>query len=102
MSLNQNPIRYTSRTYQTILSDINTDAVLAQKPNWFKRLIAGIGDSISIWLNSMVNLMFLRTSYTRSAVQDLCQLIDYYMAGQVTSTGQVMFYGDKTTTNAKI
>ena len=94
MALNQNPIQYTSRTYNTILSDINSDTVLAQKPNWFKRLIAGIGDSLSIWLNSMINLVFLRTAYTRSAVQDLCQLIDYYMAGQVTSSGYVCFQVD--------
>lgn len=94
MALNQNPISYTSRTYNTILSDINSDATLVQKPNWFKRLIAGLGDSLSIWLNSMVNLMFLRTSYTRSAVQDLCQLIDYYLAGQITSSGSVIFYVD--------
>ena len=94
MPLNQNPIQYTSRTYNTILADINTDTTLAQKPNWFKRLIAGLGDSLSIWLNSMVNLLFLRTAYTRQTVQDLCQLIDYYLAGQITSSGSVLFFVD--------
>lgn len=94
MALNQNPIQYSSRTYNTIMNDINSDSTLAPKPNWFKRLIAGLGDTISIWLNSVANMLFLRTAYTRGAVQDLCQLIDYYLSGQVTSSGIELFHVD--------
>jgi hypothetical protein len=92
MSSITNPIKYTSRTFQSIINDINSDSELAVKPNWWKRLWAGIGDVLSIWLNSMINLVFLRTSYTRSAVADLCELIDYYLSPQSTSSGKVLFY----------
>ena len=87
-----NPIKYSSRTFQSILTDINSDPELFQKPNWFKRIWAGIGDVLSIWLNSVINLMFLRTSYTRSAVSDLSELIDYTLSAQSTSSGRAFFY----------
>lgn len=87
-----NPIKYASRTFQSIMNDINSDSGLVDKPSWFKRLIAGIGDVISMWINSMINLLFLRTSYTRESVTDLCQLIDYDMSTQTTSQGKCLFY----------
>ena len=46
-----NPIQYTSRTFQTILADINSDKELADKPEWFKRMIAGVGDVMSMCLD---------------------------------------------------
>ena len=92
MANNTNPIQYTSRSYATILNDINSDAELVEKPNWFKRLIAGLGDTISIWLNALANLLYLRTAFTRNSVQDLCELIDYDLSPQTTSSGMVLFY----------
>ena len=92
MANNTNPIQFTSRSYQTILNDINSDAELVEKPNWFKRLIAGLGDTISIWLNALANLLYLRTAFTRNSVQDLCELIDYDLSPQTTSSGMVLFY----------
>lgn len=87
-----NPIQYTSRTFTSILNDINTDANLVDKPNWWKRLWAGIGDVLSMWLNAAINNMFLRTAYTRQAVDDLLRLIDYQMTEQTTSVGTVLFH----------
>jgi len=87
-----NPISYTSRTYNTILNDINTDVELADKPNWFKRLIAGLGDVLSMYENAIANQSFLRTAFTRQSVADLCALLDYYLAGQTTSNGTLLFY----------
>jgi len=89
---NDNPISYISRTFTTIMADINTDNDLKDKPNWFKRLIAGIGDMISLWIDAVYNNVFLRTAYTRKAVQDLCQLIDYELSPQATSSGILFFY----------
>lgn len=90
-----NPIQYTSRTFNTILNDINSDPELADKPNWFKRIWAGIGDVISMWINALGNNLVLRTSYTRQNTADLLELIDYYLNPQDTSTGSILFYIDK-------
>ena len=87
-----NPIKYVSRNFSSIMADINSDPVLVDKPSWFKKIWAGIGDVVSMWLNSMVNLMFLRTSYTRASVSDLCQLIDYALGAHSTSAGKLLFY----------
>ena len=64
-----NPIQFTSRTFESILNDINSVAELVDKPNWFKRLIAGIGDVASMWVNALANNLLLRTSYTRKNLQ---------------------------------
>lgn len=60
-----NPIKYTSKDFDTILNDINNDPELADKPNWFKRAIAGIGDTISLWNDALANNLLLRTAFTR-------------------------------------
>lgn len=86
-----NPIKPVSRTFTTILDDINTDDELRSKPNWFKRLIAGIGDVISMWVNVAANLAFLRTAFTRQSVADHLQLIDYQLSGYSTSSGTMIF-----------
>ena len=82
-----NPIQYTSRTYQTILNDINSVAELADKPEWWKRIWAGVGDVLSVYLNAQANNSFLRTAFTRQAVADLCELIDYDLSPRTTSSG---------------
>lgn len=87
-----NSIQYSSRTYTTILNDINAVPDLADKPEWFKRLIAGVGDSLSIWNNAAANQSFLRTAFTRQAVADLLALIDYQLTPYTTSSGTQMFY----------
>ena len=87
-----NPVKYTSRTYRSILTDINSDPELADKPAWWKRIWAGVGDTISVWLNAQANNMYLETAFTREAVTKLCQLIDYELSPQRTSSGAVLFY----------
>lgn len=92
-----NPIQYTSRTFQTILADINSDKELADKPEWFKRMIAGVGDVMSMCLDAQANNSYLETAFTRDAVKKLCQLIGYKLAVHTTSTGKLKFYLADTT-----
>lgn len=87
-----NPIRYSSRTYNTIMDDINSDAELVDKPVWWKRIWAGIGDVLSMCLNAVANQSYLSTAYTEKAVDRLLTLIDYQRSAQTTSSGGVMFY----------
>lgn len=89
--MSTNPIQYSSRTFLTALNDINSDPLLADKPDWFKRLIAGMVDVASVWENASANNGFLRTALTRRAVTDLCALIDYSLVPQVTASGTMMF-----------
>ena len=86
------PIQYSSRTYQTIMNDIDSDSELVDKPIWFKRIWAGVGDVISMCLNAVANQSFLSTAYTEKAVDRLLELIDYQRTPLTTSTGGVMFY----------
>ena len=92
-----NPIQYTSRTFQTILADINSDKELADKPEWFKRMIAGVGDVMSMCLDAQANNSYLETAFTRDAVKKLCQLIGYKLGVHTTSTGKLKFYLADTT-----
>lgn len=89
-----NPIKYTSETYNTILADINATPALVDKPEWWKRIWAGVGDMLSMLRNAMANNAFLRTAFTRPATTDLLELIDYRITPQSTSTGTLMFYFD--------
>ena len=93
----RNPIQFISRTFTTILNDINSDPDLIDRPNWWKRIWAGIGDVISMWVNALGNNLVLRTAYTRQNVADLLELINYYMSPQTTSTGNIIFYLDSST-----
>ena len=86
------PIKYSSRTYQTILNDINNVDNLADKPDWFKRMIAGVGDICSMINNAQANNSYLSTAFTRQAVKDMCRLIGYEMPEQTTSEGTQLFY----------
>lgn len=86
------PIQSQSNDYTQILNDINSDSELIDKPNWFKRLIAGIGDTISVWLNAAANNNLLRTAFSRRAVQDILEMIDYFLSPASTSSGTLLFY----------
>jgi len=87
-----NPIKYTSRTFNTALADINADPELADKPDWWKRVMAGVLDVMSMINNGAANNAYLRTAFTRQAVKDLCNLIGYDLAPQSTSSGTLLFY----------
>ena len=90
----KNPLQYTSRTFNTVLNDINSDQELADKPDWWKRGISGVIDVLSMILNAEANNLVLRTSFTRQAIADLLALIDYQITEKQTSTGSVLFYID--------
>lgn len=92
-----NPIQYTSRTFQTIMNDINSDRELADKPEWFKRLIAGLGDTMSMIIDAQANNNYLETAFTREAVRKLCNLIGYRLTPIQTSVGTLKFYLGKDT-----
>jgi hypothetical protein len=92
-----NPIQYTSRTAESILQDINNSSQLVDKPDWFKFLIAGLGDVISMWNNAIANNLLLRTAFTRKNVQLILELIDYFMSSQETASGPLLFYLDGST-----
>lgn len=85
------PVQYTSRTFQSIMTDINSDADLIDKPDWWKRIMAGVGDVLNAYLNAQANNSFLRTGFTRQAVADLTELIDYALSEASTGTGVVLF-----------
>jgi hypothetical protein len=87
-----NPVKYTSRTFQTIMADINADPELADKPEWFKRQVAGVGDMLSMINNAAANNAYLRTAFTRQAVQDWCYLIGYELPDAKTASGMILFY----------
>ena len=87
-----NPFQYTSKTFEALLNDINNDNELVDKPNWWKRGIAGIGDVIAMWNNALANNLLLRTAYTRRNVQLLLELIDYQLTPHTTANGSVLFY----------
>lgn len=87
-----NPFQYTSKSFESLLNDINNDSELVDKPNWWKRSICGIGDVIAMWNNALANNILLRTSYTRKNVQLLLELIDYQITPQKTSNGICIFF----------
>ena len=91
------PIRYTSRTFTSVMNDINSDVNLVDKPEWFKRIWAGVGDMLSMIENASANQSFLRTAFTRQAVIDLCELLDYDLTPRVESSGTLLFYLKGTT-----
>lgn len=73
------------------MADINSDAELADKPSWFKRVWAGVGDVISMWNNSVANLAFLRTAFTKQAIVDHLEMLDYYLTRLTTASGTQVF-----------
>lgn len=89
-----NPIKYTSNDYDSVMNDINSDDQLADRPEWYKRIWAGVRDVSSVMENAIANQSFLRTAFTRQAVADLCALIDYQIQPHSTSSGNIIFFLD--------
>ena len=87
-----NPLSVSDITFNTILTAINTDPDLIDKPNWWKRFWAGVGDVLIINLNARSNNALLRTGFTRRAVQDLLKLIDFDLGAHTTSSGSTLFF----------
>jgi len=87
-----NSIQYTSRTYNTVLSDINSDDYLKDRPEWFKRYIAGVLDVTSMINNASANENYIETAFTYQSVYEICRMIDYTPTFMTTSTGTLIFY----------
>lgn len=96
-----NPIQYTSRTFNTVMNDINSDTELKDTPEWWKRGLAGIMDVLSMYENAIANQSFPRSAFTRLAVSDLLALIDYYLDPKATSSGILLYYLDAGTSFPK-
>jgi hypothetical protein len=89
--VSSNPFAYTDKTFERVLSSINSNNELVDKPNWFKNMIAGLADISAMWNNAAANNCLLGTAFTRRNVQLLLELIDYNMFPQSTSTTQLIF-----------
>jgi hypothetical protein len=87
-----NFIPYTARTFNTVLNAINSYPELADKQDWFKRLIAGSVDTLSMLINAAANNAYLRTCFTRQALIDICERMGYAIPPQTTSHGTMLFY----------
>ena len=87
-----NSIQYTSRDFESILADIKSDEYLKDKPDWYARIWAGVGDMLSVAINAVANNMFLRTAFTRQAVIDICRMLDFELQPQTTANGNIIFY----------
>lgn len=85
-------IQYTSRTYNTVMNDINNDDYLKDRPEWFKRYIANTMDVISMINNAAANENYIDTAFTYQSVYEVCRMIDYSPAFMTTSTGTLIFY----------
>lgn len=99
--MSTNPIAFTSQDFNSILADINADPNLVDKPEWVKRILAGIGDMVSLRTDYAANEAFLRTALTATAVDDHLAMIDYFRPAATTSTGTLRFHLGGTTTFPK-
>jgi hypothetical protein len=87
-----NSIQYTSRTYNTVKSNLNSDDYLKDRPEWFKNYIAGILDVASMINNAASNENYIDTAFTYQSVYEICRMIDYTPTFMTTSTGTLLFY----------
>jgi len=85
-------IQYTSRTYDSILADLNSDPELVDKPAWSKKKTAYLGDMLSLINNATANNVLLRPCFTRKNGKLILELIDYELTPQSTASGTVLFY----------
>lgn len=91
-------IDYSSRDFQSVISQIDSDSELKEQPSRFKIMIAGVFDVLNNTLNAVLNSLFIRTSFSRSAMQDLLNLIDYQMSWKKTSYADVTLTIDSAAT----
>jgi hypothetical protein len=91
-------IQYTSRTFNTVLNDINSHPELVDKNDWFKKLIAGAVDVLSMMINATANNAYLRTCFTKQALFDICERMGYKIPPHTTATGKMFFYFKATAT----
>lgn len=92
-----NPIRYDIKTFESVLAEINNNSELVDKPDWWKKDIAGIRDMLALLNNAVANNSLLSTAFTRRNIEELLRLIDYVLTGQTTGTGSAIFYLKSTT-----
>jgi hypothetical protein len=82
---NKRPISYSTRDYNTVLSQIESDAELKEYPTRFKRLLAGVFDVINNTINAVANALIPSTAYDRTILQDILALFGYDLGWKSTS-----------------
>lgn len=83
---NKQVINYSTRDYNGVISQIDSDSQLKEQPTRWKRAIAGIFDVINNTINSVVNALAIRTAFDRTIMQDVLGLIGYDLAWKETSS----------------
>jgi len=84
-----NTINYTARDFLSILQQINSDPQLAQTPDVWKKMFAGIGDNNSNQINAIANALLLRTAFARDILTDVLRLNDYDLAWKSQSSAAI-------------
>lgn len=92
-----NPIQYDTKTFESVLAEINNNDELRDKPDWWKKDIAGIRDHLALLNNAVANNCLLDTAFTLRNIEQLLALIDYQITGQSTAIGNAIFYLKSTT-----
>jgi hypothetical protein len=95
--MSSNPINYDTKTFESVLAEINSNGELRDKPDWSKRGEAGIRDMLSLLNNAVANNVLLDTAFTRRNIEQLLKLIDYTLTPQSTATGTALFFLKSTT-----
>ena len=86
------PIKYLSYDFNAIMADLNSDQNLVDKEDWWKRIMAGVGDNINMHVNAGMNNAYLRMCYTRRAAIDLLSQINFTLTPQTSANGNVILY----------
>lgn len=96
--MSSNPISYTTKTFESAIAEINSEPLLIDKQDWWKRFLAGVVDMMALLNNAVANNSLLGTSFTRRNIEELLLLIDYLLTPQSTATGSAIFFLKSTTT----
>lgn len=85
-----NPFPYTSRTFNTIYTDLKT--LYPDQPDWFLVLIAGLFDTLHWYLDARAQNLLLSSAFTEESVLDLAHYLDYYPNKAAAATGQLIVH----------
>lgn len=83
--MNNNVVNYSTRDGIAVQAQFEADPELKKQPAIIKKMISGVFDVLNNTLNAVYNALLLRTAYSRPALQDVLQLIDYQMSWKQTA-----------------
>jgi hypothetical protein len=73
------------------MNDLDSDAELADKPSWFKRISAGVVDVLSRYIDRAANNAFIRSIDSRKYMERKCEMLGYELQPHSTSSGTLRF-----------